>query len=490
MSTADSTLFRRLGAGATCLLALAAAACVTPPPNGSDNGAPPAAGDPCSLVESADFTRFQTDRDAVLDELDAPDAGGLIVSLRDGQEGAFRAMSVWSGIDGYEIEERSGGLYAVTFDDPADMPRIMSELTAATSVVEYVEYDTTLYPNQLEPNDPCYTLQWHYWSREGAGSRVAPGGAGLPARWAETTGARAVVVAVIDTGIAGNVDNSADNFVSGFDFISSAGNARDGDGRDPDPTDPGDSFASFHGTHVAGTVGSASTNNGVEIASVNWEVSIQPVRVLGNLGGATSDIIDAVRWSAGLPVPGVPANPTPARIINMSLGGPGACSRAFQDAIDDATAAGVLVIAAAGNDAQDASRFSPSGCANVFTVAAGDFNGRLARYSNFGATVELLAPGGDVAVDRNGDGLPDGVISTVRDGLAIYNGTSMAAPHAAGVAALLLAEDPSLSPTEIAARLMGSAIPRSSGDCPRPCGAGLLNAAPASGVGVAAAGGR
>jgi serine protease len=486
MTTADSSAFRRLAPGAVSLLALAAAACVTPPPNGSDDGEPPVAGEPCSLVENEDFTRFQTDREDVLDELDAPDASGLIVSVRDGQESAFRAMSVWSTIDGYAIEERSGGVYAVSFEDPADMPRIMSELTAATSVVEYVEYDTTLYPNQAEPNDPCYSFQWHYWPRTGSGPHVAPGGAGLPARWASTTGSRSVVVAVIDTGIAANFDNEPDNLVAGFDFISSASNARDGDGRDPDPTDPGDSFASFHGTHVAGTVGSAFTDNGVEVASVNWEVSVQPVRVLGNLGGATSDIIDAVRWAAGLPVPGVPANPTPARIINMSLGGPGACSRAFQSAIDDATAAGVLVVAAAGNDAQDAARFSPSGCANVFTVAAGDFNGRLARYSNFGTTVELMAPGGDVQVDRNADGLPDGVISTVRDGLAIYNGTSMAAPHVAGVAALLLAEDPSLTPTEIGARLMGSAVPRSTSECPRPCGAGLLNAEPPGDAVVAA----
>jgi serine protease len=489
MTSGDSKAFVRLGAGGASLLALAAASCVTPPPNGSDDGGP-VAGEPCSLVDNPAFTRFQTDRDEVLDELDAPAATGLIVSVRDGEESEFLSMTVWATVDGgYDIEERSGDLYAVTFENPDVMPRLMAELSAATDVVEYVEYDTTLYPNQLEPNDPCYAFQWHYWPREGSGPNVAPGGASLPARWAQTTGQASVVVAVLDTGIAANVDNSSSNLIAGFDFVANAGNARDGDGRDPDPTDPGDSFASFHGTHVAGTIGSAFTDNAVEIASVNWEVSVQPVRVLGNLGGATSDIIDAIRWAAGLPVPGAPINPTPARIINMSLGGPGACSRAFQSAIDDATAAGVLVVAAAGNDARDASGFSPSGCGNVFTVAAGDLDGRLARYSNFGTTVELLAPGGDVQADRNRDGLPDGVISTVRDGLAIYNGTSMAAPHVAGVAALLLAEDPSLTPTEIGARLMGSAVPRSTSECSRPCGAGLLNAAPAS-VGVAAVGGN
>ncbi len=486
MRSADSRGLRRAGVGAASLLTLGAAACTTPAPNGEDD--PPVAAGPCSLAPNEAFTRFQTDRDAVLDELDAPAASGLIVAVRPSRGQALRAMSVWASVDGYDIEERSGGLYEVSFESPDDMVRVMSVLEAADDIVEYVEYDAYLYPNQTEPDDPCYAFQWHYWPREGAGRQVAPGGAALPARWARTTGAREVVVAVLDTGLADNPDNRSDNLVPGWDFVSSRAISGDGDGRDPDPTDPGDAFASFHGTHVAGTIGSAFTNNGVAVASVSWDVSIQPVRVLGTLGGETSDIIDAIRWAAGLPVPGVPANATPARIINMSLGGPGACPRAMQAAIDDATAQGVLVVVAAGNDAQDASRFSPSGCANAFTVAAGDLEGRLARYSNFGAAVELMAPGGDVAADRNGDGLADGVISTVRGGLASYNGTSMAAPHVAGVAALLLAEDPSLTPAALAAQLMESATPRTAAQCPRACGAGLLNAAPEE-VAIAGAGG-
>jgi serine protease len=482
MSSRRPALARPL-AGALVLLSAACAA--TGAPTTGESGTAEEA--QCSITPNPEFTRFQTDRDAVLEEQGVPQTNDLLVTVRDGQESAFYDMSVWDSVDGYEIEQRSGDLYEVSFENAQDMTRVMSELTAATDVVESVEYDTVLYPNRLEPNDPCYALQWSYWPREGEGAHVAAGGAGLPALWSRTTGARSVVVAVIDTGIAVNADNQPDNLAPGWDFVSNVGNSGDGDGRDSDPSDPGDVFASFHGTHVGGTVGSAFSNNGVEVASVNWQVSVQPIRVLGGLGGETGDIIDAVRWAAGLPVPGVPINETPARIINLSLGGPGACPRAMQDAVDDATAAGALVIAAAGNDARDAGGFSPSGCRNVFTVAAGDLQGRLARYSNFGASVELMAPGGDVRADLNADGVPDGVISTIRDGLANYNGTSMAAPHVAGVAALLLAQDPSLTPVELGERLTATAIPRDAAECPLPCGAGLLNAEPAGGAAIAAA---
>ncbi|MCG8440386.1 MAG: S8 family serine peptidase, partial [Caulobacterales bacterium] len=198
----------------------------------------------------------------------------------------------------------------------------------------------------------------------------------------------------------------------------------------------------------------------------------------GLLGGSLADIVDAIRWSAGLSVPGAPDNETPARVINMSLGGSARCDAATQAAIDDATAAGALVVAAAGNESSDASGSVPAGCDNVLTVAASDIRGVLTSYSNFGDTVEILAPGGDTSRDRNGDGFDDGVLSTLRDGVASYNGTSMASPHVAGVAALLLAEDPSRTPAELTQIIQDSAIPRTSAQCPRPCGAGLLNATP------------
>lgn len=473
------TAARRIRRSAFVFATAALAACATTPADENDPGGSAASG--CSLVDSTRANELFTDREEALGDAAPQSIPGLIVSLREGQETAFRNLEIWATVDqDYEIGERSGDLYYVWFDDINEMYPVMTVLLSSPQIVEYVEYDSYLYPDAVEPNDPCYDFQWHYWRSEvkGEETHVAPGGANLPLAWDVTTGSQAVHVAVLDTGIAVNPDNDPDNIVAGWDFVSSRLISGDGDGRDPDPTDPGDSVQSFHGTHVAGTVGAAFSNNGVEVAGVNWDVSIQPVRVLGTLGGQTSDIIDAIRWAAGLPVPGAATNPTPADVINLSLGGGGGCPRSMQEAVNDATTAGVLVVASAGNSAADASGFSPAGCANVFTVAASDFNGALARYSNFGASVEILAPGGDVNADLNGDGVADGVISTVRDGLANYNGTSMAAPHVAGVAALLLAQDPSLEPNELAARLMNGARPRTPEQCPEACGAGLLDATP------------
>ncbi len=164
----------------------------------------------------------------------------------------------------------------------------------------------------------------------------------------------------------------------------------------------------------------------------------------------------------------------------MSLGAPVACSESpsTQSAINDAVAAGATVVVAAGNDADDVAGYLPAGCNNVITVAASDARGYLVtRYSNYGEGVEIMAPGGDVRRDDNGDGSPDGVLSMIKDTYAFYNGTSMAAPHVAGVAALLLAKEGPLSPADVLARLQGSAIPRSATECPNPCGTGLLNAA-------------
>ncbi len=334
------------------------------------------------------------------------------------------------------------------------------------------------------PNDPRYSEQWHYFNN-GSAAGQSPGGISLPTAWDSGTGGSNIVVSILDTGILPNHPDitGSPNLVAGYDMISDPNTGNDGDGRDPDPTDPGDACPpqpnSWHGTHVAGTVGVGNTNNGVGVAGINWQVSVQAVRVLGSCGGTLADINDGIRWAAGLSVPGVPANATPARVINMSLGGQGACSLApsLQSAIDDAVAAGAAVVVAAGNEASDASGFLPASCNNVITVAASDARGHLvSRYSNFGSTVEIMAPGGDVQRNDNGDNQPDGVLSMVQSGYAYYNGTSMASPHVAGVAALWLSRNPSLTPAQLLADLQQFALPRSSTQCPRPCGAGLLSA--------------
>lgn len=358
-----------------------------------------------------------------------------------------------------------------------------------------------LYRVVQSPNDARFAEQWHY-SANGTAPGSAPGGIGLPAVWSTHKGSGTVVVAVLDTGILADHEDilGSPNRLPGYDFISDPFIANDMGGRDSDATDAGDAVAanecgigepaspsSWHGTHVAGTVGVGGTNNKIGIAGINWNVKVLPVRVLGKCGGSTMDIIDAIRWSAGLAVPGVPANPTKAHVINMSLGGVQRCTGlngdpAMESAIEDAFKANVTVVVAAGNEAMDALQASPAGCSNTLTVAASDLRGHfVSRYSNFGKSVEIMAPGGDVRRDDNNDKLPDGVLSMVQGGYAFFNGTSMAAPHVAGVAALLRSCSPNLSAGNVAAIIQKASRARTAAHgCPAGhCGAGLLDAAAA-----------
>ncbi len=460
-------------------------------------------------------SKSKGDREAVSAILEARTGkrfvpGEIIVKHKRGAAARFSAEQVGQLA---AVRTTSGGetLYRIS-------PAIMGELSAegqrdrtsaaATALqarpdVVYAQPNYIYRIQDTTPNDPRYREQWHYF-KNGTGAGSSPGGIGLPLVWDVTKGSASVVVAVIDTGILPNHPDivGSPNLVPGFDMISDPFMANDGDGRDPDPTDPGDAVNtgecgngwppfpqpnSWHGTHVAGTIGVGKTNNRVGVAGVNWNVKVQPVRVLGKCGGTSADIADAIRWAAGLPVPGVPNNTNKARVINMSLGGEGACSNdpAEQSAINDVVAQGVTVVVAAGNSAEDASLSTPAGCNNVIAVAANDFRGNLVtRYSNFGPAVAIMAPGGDIQRDDNGDGNPDGVLSMVSpaDGTyAYYNGTSMASPHVAGVAALLLSCEPALTPAQVLARLKSTALPRTAEQCPNGCGAGLLNAAAAIG---------
>ena len=383
-------------------------------------------------------------------------------------------------------------LSTLTKKDAGDRTLAAVKSLRARPDVEYAQ-PNYIFQITATPNDSGYPKQWHYFDN-GSGAGQAPGGINLPTAWETNKGNASVVVAVIDTGILQNHEDISGslNMVNGYDLISDPGIGNDGDGRDADATDPGDAIAenecylgspaqpnSWHGTHVSGTIGVGKTNNTLGVAGINWNVKVQPVRVLGKCGGTMVDINDAIRWAAGLPVPGVPNNPTPARVINMSLGGASPCSAspATQAAINDAVARGVTVVVAAGNESSDAAGFIPASCNGVITVAASDRRGYLAtRYSNFGARVDIMAPGGDVRQDSDGDGNPDGVLSMVNGGYAYYNGTSMAAPHTAGVAALLLSEDSTRTPDQVRSLLKARAMTRTAVQCPKPCGAGLLNA--------------
>ncbi|MHC4959694.1 MAG: S8 family peptidase [Planctomycetota bacterium] len=318
-----------------------------------------------------------------------------------------------------------------------------------------------------EPDDEYYNLQWHY--------RMIR----LPQAWDITTGSNDVIVAVIDTGETSHPDLTA-RTISGYDFISDPFSAQDGNGIDPFPIDQGDNpwgESSWHGTHVAGTVG-AQTNNGVGVAGVTWATRLMHLRTLGVLGGTNVDIANAVLYAAGLENS---SGTTPAKradVINMSLGGPG-YSQILDDACIAAKAEGVVIFAAAGNAATSAMSY-PAGFDSVIAVGAVDLNKDLAPYSNFGSWVDFVAPGGDLSVDDDSDGFADGVLSTFQiqgsPWYYFYQGTSMACPHAAGVAALMLAVDPTLTPDQIEDFLKSTAEDLGAQGFDDTFGFGLINA--------------
>ena len=357
----------------------------------------------------------------------------------------------------------------------AELQRLGEALRNGDADVEYAEADLRMQP-QLQPNDALYAQQWDLFE--------ATAGLNLPTAWDKSSGA-GVVVAVIDTGVRPHADLQP-NLLPGYDFIADTTLvANDGDGRDADPSDPGDwtsagqcyggspaTGSSWHGTHVAGTI-AAVTNNAAGVAGVAHGAKVLPVRVLGRCGGYTSDIADGMVWAAGGSVSGVPANANPAKVLNLSLGGTGSCSVTYQNAINAARARGAVVVVAAGNANADALNTTPANCAGVVTVAAVGRSGGKASYSNFGSVVDLAAPGGDSGA---------GIVSTLNSGSTVpgadsyasYVGTSMATPHVAGVAALMLSRNPTLTPDQVEERLKGAvrAFPAACGGC----GTGLLDA--------------
>jgi serine protease len=398
-------------------------------------------------------------------------AGRQAIADRAGQQLGLRLQALRSTATGahvFKIDRK------VSVKEAAALAK---EMMARDTSIDYAEPDLIM-RKMATANDPLYAQQWHYTD--------ATGGLRLPAAWDLSTGT-GVKVAVIDTGIRPHADLSG-QYVGGYDFISDATIGNDGNGRDADPSDPGDwtaanecaagepaSGSSWHGTHVAGTI-AAKTNNSLGVAGVAYNAKVVPVRVLGKCGGYTSDIADAIIWASGGTVTGVPANANPAKVINMSLGGGGACGTTTQNAINSARSRGTVVIVAAGNENQNASNSNPANCAGVVTVAATGKTGGRASYSNYGTVVDVAAPGGDGS---------NSVISTLNagtqgpgaDNYAGYQGTSMATPHVAGVAALMLARNGALTPDEIEAKLKATtrAFPATCSQC----GTGIVDAAAA-----------
>lgn len=352
--------------------------------------------------------------------------------------------------------------------------------------------------DEISAPDAEFSKQWYLGTDHGIAATRA---------WSATKGSSSVVVAVLDSGITNHPEFEG-QLVDGYDFVSDVSKSGDGDGRDEDPTDPGDGvgsdFSSWHGTHVAGIIAAKSDSAG--ISGIAPHVKIQPIRVLGTLGeGSSLDLALAIRWAAGQDINGLvaanetlsgfPVNKTPAKVINLSMAGIGSCPGSVQAAVEYAMAKGITLVSAAGNGDEnnnpiDNSRVYPTNCRGPISVGATGFTGDAAFYSNFG--VDLSAPGGD---QRNASGAPAGsggmIYSTSNSGsltigepiYKVEQGTSMAAPVVSGIVALMYSLRPKITSTEIWSALKSSVQPFPTGSIcattPGRCGLGSINAATA-----------
>lgn len=434
----------------------------------------------------------------------AGDASSADVSDAAGLERRTKDVLRAADVPGLAFERELGpSVVTIRFVEAvpeAVVERAIERLRGQPGVV-YVEADRRVRPH-LVPNDPAYLAQqWNLWDTYGIRA---------PEAWDQERGDAGLVIALLDTGILVHADLDPLRVLGGRDFIAETAYSNDGDGWDTDPSDPGDYVAanecgtgepaepssSWHGLHLAGVV-LAATDNGVGIAGINHASRLLPVRVLGKCGGSFSDIIPAILWSAGLPVPGIASNPTPAKVINMSFGALGACTAAVQDAIDQAVAAGAVVVVAAGNnDGTDVANVVPAGCNNVITVAATDRGGAVPAYSNIGARVLLSAPGGGwpygiYSLSNTGTAGP--VPSPAGDTYASIIGTSLATAQVSAAVSLMLSAQPALGLADIRTLLQQSAQPYPAGGCLSGlCGAGILDAAEAvrlAGTAVVTSGG-
>lgn len=403
---------------------------------------------------------------------------------------------------------------------------ISSEALASRLSKEYdVEYAV---PDRIKrakalPNDPLFGNQWYLQ----AASPTQLAATNALAAWDITSGTSNVVVAVVDTGVRFEHEDLTAKLLPGYDFVLDDLNSGDGQpGRDTDASDPGDylstsdlanatlramcggSFAThnstWHGTQVAGIV-AAEANNSRGIAGMGGATRILPIRALGKCGGYDSDIIAGMRWAAGLAVPGLPANPNPARIINLSLAGGDTCSALYTSVVAEIRAVGTLIVAAAGNETSPVEE--PANCAGVLGVAGISHMGTKVDYSSYGPEVGISAPAGNCGNTITGQPCLFSFVNAINLGLngplgngytGVYDvtyGTSFAVPLVSGTAALMLAANPLLSEPELMARIKRAAaafpVDATLPTCPTvtpdgqcnctttTCGAGMLNTAAA-----------
>jgi serine protease len=375
-------------------------------------------------------------------------------------------------------------------------PAVAGEPIAATvdrlradPEVEYADAERWRYPHATSPNDPLFSQQWYMQTS----SATTPSAVDTVTAWDTTMGSTGLVIADLDTGVRYEHPDlqwagSGGRLLPGYTFISDAFVANDGDTWDADASDPGDwvtqsdlskpecsggggtaANSSWHGTRVSGILGALS-NNSVGIAGMTWSAWLLPVRVLGKCGGADADILAGMQWAAGIHVMGVPDNPYPARIENMSLGASGTCLQAYVDVINQLAAKNVLVVASAGNEGGPVD--APANCAGVAAVAGLRHAGTKVGYSSLGPEVALSAPAGNCVNTTAGSPCLYPITTTFNQGATspgtsgytdqLNNpnlGTSFSAPIVSGTAGLMLSVNGNLSPTQLIARLKAGSLP-------------------------------
>jgi len=408
------------------------------------------------------------------------------------QELQARELRAWAEQRGLAVRSARGlgGRFAtLTLDKSADTGDASASLAAlaADPEVEYAAVDQRRFAHAV-PTDALYGDQWYLQG-------VQPGASNFQAAWDVTAGDNDTVIAVLDTGVIFDHPDlgrsgQGGRLLPGYDFVDGESSAsfvaaNDGNGWDADASDPGDwvtpgeaasgplsgcqvEDSSWHGTRVTAMVG-ALANNGAGMAGGTWASRVLPVRVLGKCGGYDSDIIAGMRWAAGLSVPGVPANPYPAQIINLSLGSPDTCSTAYRNVMTELNALGILVVASAGNENGPVD--TPANCPGVLAVAGVRHVGTKVGYSSLGPEVAIAAPAGNCPT-QDQTGLCEYSLLTATDtgatapAQAAYTdtfnpniGTSFSAPIVSAIAGLMHGVNAGLRASDYIARIKAGARP-------------------------------